>query len=309
MTTVSIVIPARDEAENIGALTARLLQAAAALPAYRFEYVFVDDASRDETAAGLRAFAAGRDDVRLLSTGMEPGLTNALRTGFAAATGDLIAFLPADLQSDPVTDLPLLLAPLAEGADLVLGVRRSRRGYKRLVTRVYHALARTCFGVSFRDMNWIKAFRRELLDEFHLRYEWHRYLPVFAHHAGRRVVEVDTDERVRTHGRSKFGPVSSFKGLQDLITLQFDLFFLRRPMRLFGTAGMLLLLLSALQATAMFTYLVATGFTVRLGAGIYAMLILLVFAGCQSFGFGLLAEYLAQLHEQLATLQKRERGR
>lgn len=312
MTTVSVVIPARDEESNIAELGARLRAAAAALPAYRFEYVFVNDGSVDGTAAALRALAAGRADVRVLTTGMERGLTNALRLGFAAATGDWIAFLPADLQSDPVVDLPLLLAPLAGGADLVLGVRRSRRGYKKIVSRIYHALSRRCFGVAFRDMNWIKAFRRELLDEFRLRYDWHRYLPVFAHQAGRTVVEVEVDEQARAHGRSKFGLVSSFKGLQDLLTLQFDLFFLRRPMRLFGTVGMLLLLLAALQAAGMLAYLLATGFTIRLGAGIYALLILLVLAGGQSFGFGLMAEYLAQLHEKIAALgarDHRERGR
>jgi len=301
---ISVVIPARNEEDNVGPLFVRLRQAMDTHAPYEFEIIFINDDSRDATAMRLQELAEQEKNVKVLTTGYEKGLTNALKLGFSAARGDWIVFIPADLQADPVADFPKLLGELDRGADLVLGVRGKRSGYKKIVSRIYHRLVNVCFGVSYRDMNWIKAFRRSLLEKIQFRYEWHRYLPVFAYHAGMKITEVEVEAHPRPSGRSKFGLLSIGKGLQDLVTLQFDLLFFHRPMRLFGTIGMILLLVAVIQTIAMLGYLVSTGLDQRLGTGFYVVLLLLVIVGMQFVGFGLLAEYLAHLYDRLERTAK-----
>jgi glycosyltransferase involved in cell wall biosynthesis len=165
------------------------------------------------------------------------GLTEALNTGFRAARGEVVVFLPADLESDPEIDIPLLLGKLDEGYDVVSGWRQGRRDGKRFASRLANVTCRFLFGLDVHDLNWIKAFRREVTDGFDLRSSWHRYMLVLAQHEGWRIGEVMVPYSKRERGRSKFGfgrlPVS----LADVVTLKFLLTFQRKPMLFFGALG------------------------------------------------------------------------
>jgi len=146
-------------------------------------------------------------------------------------------FLPADLESDPAVDIPLLLGALAGGVDVVAGWRQGRRDGKLLASRVANLACRWLFGLRVHDLNWVKAFRRQVTDGLALRSQWHRYMLVLAHHEGFRIGEVKVPYRPRAVGRSKFGvgrlPVSAL----DVMTLRFLLSFQRRPMVFFGGLG------------------------------------------------------------------------
>ena len=146
-------------------------------------------------------------------------------------------FLPADLESDPEVDVPLLLGKLDQGYDVVAGWRQGRRDGKRVASRIANVACRLLFGLEVHDLNWIKAFRREVTDGLALRSQWHRYILVMAHHEGYRIGEVKVPYRAREAGRSKFGlgrlPVSAI----DVVTLKFLLTFQRKPIIFFGGLG------------------------------------------------------------------------
>jgi glycosyltransferase involved in cell wall biosynthesis len=233
---VSVVVPAHDEATTVPAFVDKTAKAFADM-GRRWELVYVDDGSTDGTAAAVEAAAAREPRVRLVRQRRRLGLTEALNRGFREARGDIIVFLPADLESDPEVDVPLLLGKLDEGYDVVSGWRQGRRDGKRLASRVANAACRLLFGLEVHDLNWIKAFRREVTDGLALRSQWHRYILVMAHTEGYRIGEVKVPYRPRESGRSKFGlgrlPVSAI----DVVTLKFLLTFQRKPIIFFGALG------------------------------------------------------------------------
>jgi glycosyltransferase involved in cell wall biosynthesis len=233
---VSVVVPAHNEEATVAAFVARTAKAFAEL-GRPWELVYVDDGSTDGTAAAVRAVQATEPRVRLLSQRRNLGLTEALNRGFREAAGEIIVFLPADLESDPAVDIPLLLGKLDEGYDVVSGWRQGRRDGKRVASRIANWTCRLLFGLDVHDMNWIKAFRREVTDGLAMRSSWHRYMLVLALNEGWRIGEVKVPYQPRRSGRSKFGfsrlPVSFL----DVVTLKFLLTFQRKPMLFFGAIG------------------------------------------------------------------------
>src|SRR5215204_2885884 len=115
---VSVVMPAHNEAASVPAFVEKTAKAFAGL-GRRWELVYVDDGSSDNTAAAVAAEAAVEPRVRLVRQRRRLGLTEALNRGFRDARGELIVFLPADLESDPEVAVPLLLGKLDEGFDVV----------------------------------------------------------------------------------------------------------------------------------------------------------------------------------------------
>jgi glycosyltransferase involved in cell wall biosynthesis len=233
---VSVVVPAHNEESTVGVFVERTAKAFAQL-GRPWELLYVDDGSTDGTAAAVEAAAAAEPRVRLVRQRRNLGLTEALNRGFREARGAVIVFLPADLESDPKVDIPLLLGKLDEGYDVVGGWRQGRRDGKRFASRIANLTCRLLFGLDVHDMNWVKAFRREVTDSLALRSSWHRYILVMAQNEGFRIGEVKVPYRPREAGRSKFGfsrlPVSFL----DVITLKFLLTFQRKPIIFFGALG------------------------------------------------------------------------
>jgi len=233
---VSVVVPAHNEEATVRVFVERTAKAFAQL-GRPWELLYVDDGSTDGTAAAVEAATAAEPRVRLIRQRRNLGLTEALNRGFREARGTVIVFLPADLESDPEIDIPLLLGKLDEGYDVVSGCRQGRRDGKRHASRLANLTCRLLFGLDVHDMNWIKAFRREVTVSLALRSSWHRYILVMAQNEGFRIGEVKVPYKARGAGRSKFGfsrlPVSFL----DVITLKFLLTFQRRPIIFFGALG------------------------------------------------------------------------
>jgi glycosyltransferase involved in cell wall biosynthesis len=242
---VSVVVPAHNEAATVARFVAKTAKTFAQT-GRPWELIYVDDGSTDGTAASVRAAADDEPRVRLVRQRRRLGLTEALNAGFRAARGEVVVFLPADLESDPETDIPLLLGKLDEGYDVASGWRQGRRDGKRFASKLANLTCRLLFGLDVHDLNWIKAFRREVTDQLGMRSSWHRYMLVLAQHEGWRIGEVKVPYKARESGRSKFGfgrlPVS----LADVVTLKFLLTFQRKPILFFGALGSAMIGISVL---------------------------------------------------------------
>ncbi len=297
---VSIVVPAYNEAENIRPLVEKFdeMIKRTRLPA---EVIIVDDGSDDQTLQFAQQEARGRRFLRVLSTGRHKGLTAALETGFNSAKGKIFAFWPADLQYLP-EDIPKMIAKIEDGYDVVCGWKKGRYGLKRLVSCVYNILSRLLFRVKVHDLNSVKAFRKEVYDEMPtLREGWHRYLVVIAAQRGFKVGEVRVKLQPRLHGKSKFGILRIPIGLTDLFSVKYQISFMRKPMLIFGTLGMLLIFLGFVTGgTAIYLrYVLNEGFRPLL-----YLVMLLVISGFASIGLGFVAESLIYVQDEISGLRK-----
>jgi glycosyltransferase involved in cell wall biosynthesis len=298
---VSVVVPAHNEEATVARFVDKTAKAFAQL-GYAWELVYVDDGSTDHTAE--RVLEAARDEprVRLIRQRRNLGLTEALNRGFREAYGDVIVFLPADLESDPEVDIPIMLDKLAEGYDVVAGWRQGRRDGKRFASRLANLTCRWLFGLDVHDMNWIKAFRREVTDSLALRSQWHRYMLVMAQSEGFRIGEVPVPYKARESGRSKFGfsrlPISFI----DVVTLKFLLTFQRRPIVFFGGLGATMMGLGVLAWLYLGVLYLATNTQKRplmLIAGIALL------AGLLIVLVGLLGELVVNVSERVERLERR----
>lgn len=240
---LSIVVPVYNEEESVRPLYDALTSALERI-GQRYEIVFVDDGSRDGSFAALRALHECDPRVRVVRLRRNFGKTPALVAGFARARGEIIFTMDADLQDDPA-EIPRFLERLAEGYDLVSGWKYPRHDppTKTVPSRVFNQMVALTTGVRLHDMNCgFKAYRREVLDDIKLYGELHRFIPVLAHQRGFRVAEVQVRHHPRRYGKSKFGAKRFLRGFLDLLVVLFLMSYLRTPLRLFGSMGLLLTL-------------------------------------------------------------------
>jgi dolichol-phosphate mannosyltransferase len=217
---LSIIVPVYNEEGNIAPLVCEVAEA------FRnrwspFELLFVDDGSTDQTWARIEQAHRADARVRGLRHHFNAGQSAAFWTGLRAARGEIIGTLDGDLQNDPA-DLPRLLARLEE-ADFICGVRLERRDdwLRRISSRVARRARRAALGVDFRDTGcFLRVFRRQSITGVLPFNGWHRFLPVLAHGAGARVLEVPVNHRPRALGISKYGVWNRLgRGLWDLVGL------------------------------------------------------------------------------------------
>jgi glycosyltransferase involved in cell wall biosynthesis len=240
---VTVLVPVLDEAATVGELAARVASVLDGL-GKSFEIVFIDDGSRDGTAARVREARERDPRVKLVRLRRNFGKAAALCAGFDHSTGAIVITMDGDLQDDP-EEIPRFLAALEEGdLDLVSGWKRRRRdpASKRLPSRLFNWVTRRLAQVDLHDFNCgFKAYRREVLGEIAIYGELHRYIPVLASRRGFSVGEIEVNHHPRRHGASKYGWDRFYKGLLDLITVLFITRYTRRPLHLFGGAGLLFL--------------------------------------------------------------------
>jgi glycosyltransferase involved in cell wall biosynthesis len=297
---VSLLVPAKDEAENLPEF---VRQAAEALggAGFSFEVVVVDDGSRDDTPAVLDRLRAQYPFLRVVTHRRQRGIADALRSAGEAASGEIFVFYPADLQYLPA-EIPELVRPIREdAADMVTGTKQGRYE-KRFVSGIYNALCRRLFGVQVEDLNSVKAWRREVTRNAALRPDWHRYMVVIAAADGWRLTSRPVALHPRRAGVSKFGWKRIPVGVLDLLSVWFQLRFGRKPMLFFGVLGAVLFAVGLLAG--IFALVLRFGF----GIGFRPLLNLvetMVISGIALFGFGFVGELIAGQREELRELARR----
>jgi len=204
---VSVVVPVRNEAENVRPLTDEI--AAALNGRWRFELVFVNDGSTDGTEAALAALKAERPWLRQLKHETSCGQSAAVRSGVAAARAPVVATLDGDGQNDP-SFIPALLTALEQGSNigLVAGQRVGRRsgGFKKLQSRIANGVRAAILRDGTRDTGCgLKAFRRDAFLALPYFDGLHRFLPALFRRDGYAIAYVDVIDRPRRHGVSNYG--------------------------------------------------------------------------------------------------------
>jgi len=246
--TLSVVIPLLDEAENLALLHERLTRSLQSL-GQSYEILFVDDGSTDASPFILEElFQRDAAHVRVLQFRRNFGKTAALSAGFAQARGQVIVTMDADLQDDPA-EIPAMLAKLDEGYDLVAAWRQRRQDTldKTLPSRIFNFVVSRTTGVRLHDFNCgFKAYRRAVTDSVRLYGELHRFIPVLAHQQGFRITELPVVHHPRHRGRSKYGTGRLLRGFLDFGIVMFLTTYMKRPLHLFGTAGVVIFSLGLL---------------------------------------------------------------
>jgi glycosyltransferase involved in cell wall biosynthesis len=301
-TDFAVVIPAFNEVEMVPDLV-RELRATFDRHGLEGEVILVDDGSTDGTADRVQAEidALGWENFRVLRHRANQGKTEAMVTAAWATRRRYLVLFDADLQHSP-EEIPRFLERLQEGWDIVTG-RKVGAYEKRGVSSVYNRLSRRIFQIPVNDLNSMKAFRRSLLTELHLRHDWHRFFVVLAHARGASVTEIDIVLHPRRAGESKYsGSWRIVVGLMDLLSVWFLLLFSRKPLLLFGFSGFVLIALGLVIGTVALWLRFAMGFGFR---PLLYLVILLEAVGFLLLGFGLLAEMVAQLRAEVEGLRRR----
>ena len=298
MPYLSLVIPVFNEEENLPILFDEVAKAMKPLKE-SWEVIFVNDGSTDQSLEVLRGLAEKDKHVRVIVFRRNFGQTAAISAGIDRAKGEVVVLLDADLQNDPA-DIPMLLSKLDEGYDVVSGWRKDRKDNftRTLPSVIANGLISWVTGVHLHDYGCtLKAYRREVLDEFHLYGETHRFIPVFAHSVGARIAELPVHHHPRLHGKAKYGLERTMKVLLDLFTVKFLLSYGNKPIRLFGGTGLVLMLASFVTLVYLFARKIVASTSVT-ASPLLPLAIMFLILGFQSILMGLIAELLVRTYHE-----------
>ena len=242
---LSLIIPLYNEAESLPELKKWI---DSALKDFSYEILFVDDGSTDDSWKVIQELAAkDSQTVKGIRFRRNYGKSAALYEGFAAAQGEIVVTMDADLQDSP-EEIPEMVRMIREeGYDLVSGWKQHRKDNaltKNLPSKLYNWTARKVTGIKLHDMNCgLKAYKADVVKNIEVYGEMHRYIPYLAKNAGfTKIGEKPVHHQKRKYGYSKFGMNRFVNGFLDLMSLWFLSRFGRKPMHFFGTSGILMFL-------------------------------------------------------------------
>src|SRR5215207_2231097 len=247
MRSLSIVVPAKDERENVEPLYQAVEDALR--DGFDWEIVYVDDGSTDGTFEELTRLAALDRRVKVVRLRRNFGQAAAMQAGIDASVGELIATMDGDLQNDPA-DLYPMVAKLDEGYDMVLGERVDRKDslLRKIPSGIANRLIRKVTGIPFRDFGCtIRVIRADVARNMRIYGEMHRFIPVLAMNLGAKTAQIPVRHHPRTAGKSKYGIGRTGRVLLDLLTIKFMSGYLTRPMHFMGGLGLTFFFLAFLS--------------------------------------------------------------
>ncbi len=296
---LSVVVPIYNEAESVEALVEAIANSVRETQ-LSYEIICVDDGSKDGSTQVLTDLAQRRVDLKAVILRRNYGQTPAMAAGFELAEGKAIVTLDGDLQNDPA-DIPMLLAKLNEGYDLVSGWRKNRQDAaltRLLPSKIANLIIAKVTGVRLHDYGCsLKAYRSELVADMNLYGELHRFLPALAYIEGARIAEIPVRHHARRFGQSKYGLGRTIRVVMDLLTVFFMKKFLTRPMHVFGLGGVISL--AAGIAMGFYLTIVKLFFNQNIGdRPLLILAVLLVITGVNLFCFGLVTELLMRTYHE-----------
>ena len=247
---LSMIVPLYNEEESIEKLVRAVFDVAEGFD-FSWELLLVDDGSSDRTWAILEeTISLHPRHVRAVRFRRNYGQTSAMVAGFEYARGEIIVTLDGDLQNDPA-DIPVLLAKLEEGYDIVSGWRKDRKDHfsRVLPSRVANALISITTGVKLHDYGCsLKAYRAECIRSLKAYGEMHRFFPALASMTGARVTEIPVNHHPRRFGVSKYGFGRIFKVFSDIFSMNLIIRFSSMPLKGFALCALPCLALMAFFA-------------------------------------------------------------
>ncbi len=242
MLQISVVIPAKDEAESLPELCdwiARVMNA----NGFAYEVIVIDDGSTDDTWETLQRISAQNPAVKGIRFNRNYGKSAALHVGFRHASGAVVITMDADLQDSP-DEIPELYQMIAgQKFDLVSGWKKKRYDplSKTIPTKLFNGVTRWISGIQLHDFNCgLKAYNSRVTRTIEVYGEMHRYIPLIAKWSGyTKIGEKVVEHRPRKYGHTKFGLERFVYGFLDLLSISFVSRYRKRPMHFFGTLGTL----------------------------------------------------------------------
>ncbi len=297
---LSIVVPVYNEEENIPLLYDALIAVMTPL-SITWEAVLVDDGSRDQSARLLEDLAQKYPEhFRAVLLRRNFGQTAAIAAGIDHSCGDVVILMDADLQNDP-QDIPMMLEKINEGYDVVSGWRARRKDdflTRTLPSKLANGLISWVTGVHLHDYGCtLKAYRREVITGYRLYGEMHRFIPVYANSVGAKILEVPVHHHPRKFGKAKYGLERTFKVVLDLFTVKFLSSYSNKPIYLFGSTGLVLVLLSGLVLLYLAIRRIFWGVPV-LESPFFQMSTMIFILGFQSILMGLIAELQVRTYHE-----------
>jgi len=295
---LSIIIPLYNEEKSLIELYENIISVLKGINKSH-EIIFIDDGSQDRSFEILIDFHRKDKNVRIIQFRKNYGKSAALECGFREARGDIVITMDADLQDDP-KEFPNLIAKINEGYDLVSGWKKKRYDpfIKRNTSKLYNFVTSIVSGIRLHDFNCgLKAYRNEVVKQIDIYGQLHRFIPVLAHWEGFRVGEIVVKHHPRKYGKTKFGAFRFIAGFLDLFTVVFLHKFKKRPLHLFGSFGLTLLLLGLIiDGILAFQRIFANKYLSN--RPLLFLGVLLVIVGIQFISIGLLGEMITETQKR-----------
>ena len=291
---VSIIIPVYNEEAGLPALFARLYPALDAL-ATGYEVVFINDGSRDRSAAVLREQWQDRPDVtRVILLAANAGQHMAIMAGFEHCRGQIVVTLDADLQNPP-EEIAKLIAKMREGYDYVGSIRQNRQdsAFRRWASKAMNGLRERITRIKMTDQGcMLRAYSRSVVAAINSCAEVNTFIPALAYSFAQRPTEIEVAHEERHAGESKYS-------LYSLLRLNFDLMtgFSVVPLQWFSMTGIAISLLSALFVIFLVIRRLVVGPEAE---GLFTLFGIAFFLiGLTLFGVGMLGEYVGRIYQQV----------
>jgi len=291
---ISVIIPLYNEEESISELADSVKNAFSKLN-YDYEIIFVDDGSTDKSYEIIKDINVRDNKVHCIKFRRNYGKSAALAAGFKKAKGDIVITMDADLQDDP-EEIPELIEKINSGYDLVSGWKKIRHDpfIKKHTSKFFNFSTSVISGVRLHDFNCgLKAYKKDVIKSVQIYGELHRFIPAMAHLSGFKVTEKIVKHHPRKYGKTKFGFSRFLNGFFDMLTVYFTSKFIRRPLHLFGFAGLVFLLLG-LIITLYLTYLKIFLDSYISNRPLLFAGVLSIIVGIQFFSLGLLGEMITR---------------
>ncbi|MBM4157544.1 MAG: glycosyltransferase family 2 protein [Ignavibacteria bacterium] len=291
---ISVIIPLYNEEESISELADSVKNAFSKLN-YDYEIIFVDDGSTDKSYEIIKDINVRDNKVHCIKFRRNYGKSAALAAGFKKAKGDIVITMDADLQDDP-EEIPELIEKINSGYDLVSGWKKIRHDpfIKKHTSKFFNFSTSVISGVRLHDFNCgLKAYKKDVIKSVQIYGELHRFIPAMAHLSGFKVTEKIVKHHPRKYGKTKFGFSRFLNGFFDLLTVYFTSKFIRRPLHLFGFAGLVFILLG-LIITLYLTYLKIFLDSYISNRPLLFAGVLSIIVGIQFFSLGLLGEMITR---------------